>query len=248
MSLPIALQMYTVRDAMADDPDAGFAKVAEAGYECVELAGSYGLTAAALKTLLDKHGLTALGAHVGYAGDPDALAPAVADAKTLGVDFLAQPFWPQERRSAAGYAEVVAAAEAASAAHPDIRFGYHNHDFEFETVDGGRTAYHVLFDGTALLAQMDVAWVCVGGHDPLAWLDRLKGRVPALHMKDAKYKNGQPQLCEAGTGDVDLPALAKAAPAACVEYLVVEQDNSWIDNDPVKSAKISLDYLKSINP
>ncbi|MEM6332438.1 MAG: TIM barrel protein [Planctomycetota bacterium] len=248
MPLPIALQMYTVRDAMADDADAGFAQVAEIGFKHVELAGLYGHTAAEIKALLDKHGLTALGGHVGYATDPDALPPAVADAKTLGYTFLAQPFWPQDRRSAAGYAEVVAAAEAAAKAHPDLRFGYHNHDFEFETVDGDRTAYDVLFDDTDLLAQMDVAWVCVGGHDPLAWLDKLKGRVPALHMKDAKYKAGNTQLCEAGTGDVDLPAIAKAAPAAGVEYLVVEQDNSWIDNDPIKSAKISLDYLQSIIP
>lgn len=248
MSLPIALQMYTVRDAMADDPDAGFARVAEIGFKHVELAGLYGHTAAEIKALLDKHGLTALGAHVGYAADPDALAPAVADAKALGIDFLAQPFWPQERRSAAGYAEVVAAAKAAAEAHPDLRFGYHNHDFEFQSLVRDRTGYDVLFGGTGLLAQMDVAWVAIADEDPLAWLDILKGRVPALHMKDAKYKSGQPQLCEAGTGDVDLPAVAKAAPAAGVEYLVVEQDNSWIDNDPVKSAKISLDYLKSINP
>jgi len=248
MSLPIALQLYTVRDVLSKDLDAGLAQVAEIGFKHVEPAGLLGHSGAEFKAILDKHGLTALGGHCGYATDPAALGQAVDDAKTLGFTFLAQPYWPDDKRTLAGYQHVVEAAKDAAAKFPDFRFGYHNHDFEFEKVDGDRTAYDVLFDGTNLLAQMDVAWVCIGGHDPLAWLDKLKGRVPALHMKDAKYKDGNVQLIEAGTGEVPLVDMANAAAAAGVEYLVVEQDNGWIDNDPIKSAKISLDYLNSINP
>ncbi|MEM1208673.1 MAG: sugar phosphate isomerase/epimerase [Planctomycetota bacterium] len=248
MPLPIALQMYTVRDIMNEGVDAGFARVAEIGFEHVELAGLYDLPAAEIKALLDKHGLTALGSHTMFANEPDSLGPAVEDAKVIGQTLIAQPFWPQDRRSVAGYEDVVAAAYMASQAHPGLTFAYHNHDFEFEPVEDGRTGFEVLFEATTLASQLDVAWVCVGGQDPLAWIDKLKGRVPALHMKDAKFSNGQRQLCEAGTGEVPLEAIAKAAPDAGVKYLVVEQDNAWIDDDPIKSAQISLDYLKSINP
>ncbi|MEM9253736.1 MAG: TIM barrel protein [Planctomycetota bacterium] len=248
MPLPIALQMYTVRDVMSQGVDEGFARVAEIGFEHVELAGTYGHSAEEIKAMLDRHGLTALGAHANYAADANELAPAVADAKALGYTFLAQPWWPEERRNAEGYNDVVAAAYMAAQAHPELTFGYHNHDFEFEKVDGDRTGYDILFGDTSLAAQMDVAWVCVAGHDPLAWLDKLQGRVPSLHMKDARFSGGRRELCEAGTGEVPLEALAQAAPDAGVRYLVVEQDHSWIDDDPIKSAQVSLDYLKSINP
>jgi sugar phosphate isomerase/epimerase len=248
MSLPIALQLYTVRDVLEKDLDAGLAQVAEIGFKHVEMAGLYDRTATDVKALLDKHGLTPLGGHVMYANEPDSLEPAVADARTLGFGFLAQPWWPEDRRSVQGYRQIITAAREATARHPDFRFGYHNHEFEFETIDGDRTAFEVLFFDTDLLAQMDVAWACVGGHDPLALLDRLAGRVPALHMKDATYRSGDAKLVEAGTGEVPLDAIAKVAADKGVEYLVVEQDNNWIDNDPIKSAQISLDYLNSINP
>jgi sugar phosphate isomerase/epimerase len=242
--LPIALQLYTVRDALGQDLDGGLKELAAIGYEHVELAGHYGLDAAELKSKLDAHGLKAIGGHVSYATPDGDAAQAAADAKVFGYDLIMQPYWPDDQRTVAGYQPILEHARKASAEH-GLRFVYHNHDFEFDKLEDGRTAYEMLYDGTDLLAELDTCWVAVAGHDPVAWMNRLSGRVPLLHVKDCS-DYGAKTLCELGKGKVPVADIVAAAPGVGVEALVIEQDNNWIDNDPLKSARLSYDALKKM--
>jgi len=104
MALPIGLQLYTVRDVLAEDPDAGLGQVAAIGYQSVEMAGLYGKTPKEYRALLDKHGLTAIAAH--ESGD-DLLnnVPAVVGrAQTLGYAYVIFPYLEESQRS--GYGEL----------------------------------------------------------------------------------------------------------------------------------------------
>lgn len=247
MTLPIALQLYTVREALKADLEGSLKAVKTMGFDHVELAGLAGKTAAEFKALLDRIGLTPIAAHEGWAVDPS-IDDAVATARTLGYRYVIQPWWPDDKRSEAGYRGVVEAVKAARAKAPDLTFGYHNHDFEFKKTESGKTGYDVMYQGTDLVAELDTAWVHHAGLKPTDVMSMLKGRVPLLHIKDL---SGNPRgqgrfFTEVGTGVVDVAAIVRHAPACGAQYLVVEQDNDWIDNDSLKSARISLTNLKKI--
>ena len=240
--LPIALQLYTVRDAAKKDLDATLAQLAEIGYRHVELAGTYGLDPAELKAKLDANGLTPIAAHHPWVtGD---LNEAFQTAKTLGYKYVIQPFWPADDRTAAGYRRVLDKL-ADVKGRAGVVFGYHNHDFEFETLDNGRTAFATLFEDTDLTCEMDTAWVAVAGLDPVAEMRKLGGRLPLVHVKDCS-DFGQRTLCELGRGKVPVREVVAAAPEVGAEYLVVEQDNNWVDGDPIKSARVSYEAIRSM--
>ena len=99
---------------------------------------------------------------------------------------------------------------------------------------------------------MDAFWVSVAGHDPVAMLQKLSGRVPLLHCKDkasgteVMYKETVPRTAfkEVGSGSLDFRAILKAADAAGVEHYFVEQDHT--PGDPIASLRKSYEYLQSI--
>ena len=244
INLPIALQLYTVRDVLSKDLDAGLAQVRAIGYTHVEMAGHYNRTPAEVKALLDKHRLTPIAGHDMWLVSATP-ASAAANAKALGYQYAIMPWFPEDRRSVAGYSEVVATAKQANAEHAGVTFGYHNHDFEFKPVEDGGSGFAVLFEGTDLTCEMDTCWVAVGGADPVQWMQKLAGRVPLLHIKDCRDFAAK-ALCEVGTGKVPVKDIVQAAPGVGAKFLVVEQDNNWIDGDPMKSAKISYDNLRKI--
>ncbi|MEM6393209.1 MAG: sugar phosphate isomerase/epimerase [Planctomycetota bacterium] len=243
MPLPIALQMYTVRDAINQQ---GPAKVFDAlrtiGYQAVELAGDYGLSAAELKTMLDDNGLTVVASHIGYDAIRDNLSKVIDDTHTLGHTHVVCPFLAEDLRTPAGYlgvAQMLGEAES----HPDaqgLTFCYHNHAFELETLDDGRRGLDIIFSQPSPSSELDLYWVAKGGDDPAVWMDRLKGRLPLVHMKDMAEDGG---FAPVGTGTLDLQKLADLAPSVGVQALVIEQDSGWPENDPMLSARISFEHL-----
>src|SRR5690606_8241341 len=86
----------------------------------------------------------------------------------------------------------------------DLKFGYHNHSFEFDKLDHGHRGMDILFEQTGsrmVFSELDVYWVKHGGDDPLEWMDRLKGRVPLLHIKDMA-DTPERGFAEVGTGTI----------------------------------------------
>ncbi|MCC6790699.1 MAG: TIM barrel protein, partial [Thermomicrobiales bacterium] len=148
MTEPIALQLYTVREEAKSDFLGTLVKLAEAGFTAVEFAGYWGVAAPDLRKELDALGLKAAGAHVGYKLWDENLQGTIDDLLTLGITHATIPWLePAMRPTTADQVKALAATfnawgEAAKAA--GIRLGYHNHDFEFNTVEDGRTVYDVL--------------------------------------------------------------------------------------------------------
>ena len=249
MALPIALQLYTVRENLAKDFEGTIRKVADIGYKNVEFAGFYDRKPADIRKLLDDLGLKAVSAHVGFSDDPKNIAQNVEAAKTIGYDVVVSGLPDGKmRESAEGYRKAVKVLgkAAAALAKEGLTYAYHNHSFEYDTF-GDTTGMNILFEESnpPLASELDVYWVKHGHADPIDWMKKLTGRVPLLHIKDMD-NTAERKFCEVGTGILDMKAIVKAAPGVGARYLIVEQDAGWIDGDPLKSVKVSFDNLTKI--
>ncbi|WOF23344.1 sugar phosphate isomerase/epimerase [Microbacterium betulae] len=225
----IALQLYSLRDAVAQDAAATLARVAEIGFDQVEL---YNIVEwrSLLESGLAANGLAAPTAHaVLSSGEPETFFEA---AQALGVKTLIDPFIAAERWQSRDEVLRVAdelAGHADAAKAYGLSFGYHNHFWEVEGRLDGETALEVLAGALPdeVVLEVDAYWAAVGGADVPALLSSLGPRVRFLHIKDAPLVDGalskdrEDQL-PAGQGDIDWPPVLAAAPQA--ELLVVEFD------------------------
>lgn len=241
-----AIQMYTVRDAMAADFAGTFEKVAKLGYGAVELAGLGGLTPVEVRKILDDNGLVACGSHIMLDALEADLPKVVEEQKVLGNPFVVVPWMPQERREdAAGWRNVAAIMSDAAAKLKEEGLGlaYHNHSFEFESFDG--TPGLDIFFGTAsadVLSELDLYWVQHGGQSPAGYIRKLAGRVPLIHLKDMAPGPDR-AFAEVGYGILDWAAIRDAALASGVKWAIVEQDTC--PGDPFVSIKKSIDWLNA---
>jgi sugar phosphate isomerase/epimerase len=148
-------------------------------------------------------------------------------------------------------AEADAAVERIKVAHrvatdAGLGFAYHNHDFEFRTLDDGTDLWTRIV-GAGLPHEPDVGWLMVAGRDPVAVLGELEGRCPLVHAKDVRHKaDGTWEDVIAGDGDVDWPAIARAAQAAGASHLVAELDNP--SEHPIDDITLSLAVLRDALP
>jgi sugar phosphate isomerase/epimerase len=242
----IGLQLYTVRELMKKDVEGTLAAVAGAGYQEVEFAGYFDKSPADIKAMLDRHGLTAPSVHTGDIA-PAAWAKALDAAKVIGHQYIVVPWIPEERRKTLDEWKRVAAdfnRAAATAKAAGVQFGYHNHDFEFQLVEG-RIPFDVLLaetDPNLVQLEIDLYWITKGGQDPLAYFARWPGRVPLVHVKDSL---GPPdnKMVDVGAGKIDWKRIFARSGQAGIKHYFVEHDQPA---DPLASIKASCDYLKRL--
>ncbi len=249
MNLPIALQLYSIRNPLGEDFEGSLEQVAQFGYEYVELAGLYGRTPEQAKVILDRLGLKAMATHVGLGDIVNNMAGLIEQSKLFGFKYVVLPCIDDKFRKPSGYRELAGMLDkiAAAAGEAGLTVCYHNHNFEFEQLEDGSRGYDILFDTGephGYQAELDVYWAQKAGDDPLAWMKKLAGRVPLLHMKDMADTE-QRGFTEIGRGVIDLKSIAEAAESCGVAYLIIEQDNHW-SSSPLESAKVSIDNLKDM--
>ena len=255
----LAVQMYTVRDFTATSAGLAdsLAKIRAIGYPAVQLSAVGAMAGETPKVsptlarqMLDDQGLKCIATHRGW----DALAGDTAREidfhQTLGCDFAAIGGLPQSYgRDAAGFADFArdAAPVTRQLQAAGIRFGYHNHAFEFERIgfQGGspRTLFDILIaEGSpALCVEMDLYWVSHAGVNPERLIERCAGRMPVIHVKDKEVAGGEPVMAPVGEGNLDWPRLLPACAAAGVEWYAVEQD--VCRRDPFDCLKSSFQFL-----
>ncbi len=245
--IPVALQLYSVREESARDFAGTLQEVAAIGYEAVELAGYGGMGATNLRSLLDDLGVSAVSSHVGLRILRESLEGAIDDALALGCHYIICPWLPEaERGDADAYRRLAAELSALGrrCRERGIGFAYHNHDFEFVRLDG-RLALDVLFEGTdakAVRSELDMYWAYYAGIDPAEILRHLGPRCALVHLKDM-VKDDSRTFAEVGEGRIDFAPVFAAAQEAGVEYYVVEQDACR--RPALESVKISLNNLRS---
>ena len=242
----IALQLYTVRRLAADDLAGTLGAVAAAGYKAVELAGLPETRPGELPRLLNEAGLQVVAAHEGIEGlrdDANAVADRLAE---VGCPRVIIPWMPEADRQTVDDVRRFVEALGGFArrfAERDIRFGYHNHNFEFMPLDG-TTIWDILLAELPpeIDLEMDVYWVAVGGRDPVVEIDAAAGRVRLLHMKD-RATGPEPHDVPVGEGILPFPEIVEAARSAGVEWYIAEQDEP---RDPLHDVARAFRYLESL--
>ncbi len=247
--LPLALQLYTVRDACAEDLPRALEQVARTGYTAVEMAGDQGLTAGEYKKLVDANGLKITSGHVAIDALEGDLAPVVDYYGQLGVQYIVCPYLPDDRRKdAEGWKQTAGVLEEAGARLRAAGFQlcYHNHSFEFEKFDG-EYGFDILYNSSTaanLQAELDTYWVAHGGEDPEAYIRKYSGRCPLIHLKDMAASEDR-TFAEVGHGILNIPAILKAAEECGAKWIIVEQDTC--PGDPMDSIAKSFKYLTENN-
>ena len=250
MKLPIAAQVYSVREQAAADFDAAMGELARMGYDGVELAGLYGKSPEEILEILDRRGLKAASAHVPYDEFVKDLEGTVEAYRKIGCQYVAVPYLGGERwYGGSGFQETlsfvgVIAEKCEAAGMPRL---YHNHTHEFaRTEEGGcqLDAFYGAAETAELATELDLCWVKVGGADPAEYLRRYSGRCPLVHMKDF-VRDGAVTLVALGDGELDVGAAAAQAAESGAEWLVVEQDDHHFGS-PMENMKKSIDCLKKL--
>ena len=198
----IYLQLYSLRDDIKADYAATIAKVAEMGYTGVEAAGYndgkfYGLTPAEYKKSIEDAGLEVLSSHAGRPlaentkdtnweeiwqwWDTAIQAHKEAGMKYLVVAWIPTPKTLADLQAYCDYFNQIG--EKCNAA--GIRFGYHNHNFEFQEIEGELMYDYMLknTDPDKVFFQMDVYWVGEGGKDPVEYFNNYPGRFEVLQSR-----------------------------------------------------------------
>ena len=249
-NIPVAVQMYTLRDDCEKDFAGTLKKVAELGFDGVEFAGFGGLSAREVKSLIDELGLQAAACHVPLEQLETNLPQVIEDMKILGSNYVVCPYLMPDRRSEQDYQALISLLNQAGekCQQEGLTLCYHNHDFELSRLADGRTALQAIFDDTNIdhvSAEFDIYWLTKAGEKPIEWINRYKNRTPIIHLKDMTLDSEQ-FFAERGTGGVDLETVLNAGEEAGGEWWVVEQDVSR--RTPLESIEISMNYLKSKLP
>ena len=224
----LSVQLYTVREALAQDFDGTLGKLAGFGFTQVE---PFALDKFAdeLRSGLTRNGLTAPTTHVHLVGeDQDAIFALAAE---LGIQTVIEPYVdPARWQSEANISDVASELNAAAskAADHGLRVGYHNHHFELESKISGVHGLEVLADRLApeVVLEVDTYWAYAGGADVPALITRLGDRVVALHLKDGDGSLDPTKQVPLGTGVLPVWDIIAAAPDA---LRVVELDDSETD-------------------
>jgi sugar phosphate isomerase/epimerase len=246
-NIPVALQMYTLRNESQSDFVGTLKKVSEMGYQGVELAGTGGIAAAELRMLVEDLNLDVAGSHVGLERLEGDLQTEIEYNITLGNRFIVCPYLGEDRRRTAdGYRQVAESLNQIGQVCQDegIQLCYHNHAFEFQEFEG-RSGLDILLSATfpdLVALELDTYWVEYGGKSAVDYLERYAGRVPLVHLKDMTAGENR-TFAEVGAGTMNWAAITDAGRRADAEWFIVEQDTC--QRDPLTSVRMSLDYLRS---
>ena len=269
---PVAIQLYSVRDNMADDFEGTLKKIKELGYDGVEFAGIFDKTADEVKALVDKFDLIPISAHVPYADLIEDTEKVLSDYVKIGCKFVAIPYMTEEYRPGAEkFDELIENIKiiGAKAKEMGMTLLYHNHDFEFVKIDGeyGLDVLYSSVDADIFQTELDTCWVNVGGEDPAEYVLKYSGRSPVVHLKDfvinGEQKGSLYKLIgiddneesdndkeegfafrPVGYGCQNFASILDASEKAGAQWVVVEQDEASMGKTPLECAEMSRNYLK----
>ena len=270
--LPVALQLYTVRDDVAKDFKGTLQQVKALGYDGVEFAGLFGQNPADIKAWCAELGLNPISAHVPLAEMLEDIDKVITDYKTIGCEYIVVPYVTEERRPTGElFKQMVEEIRTigAKCKEAGLVLLYHNHDFEFQKTDTGEFGLDYLFANVSadlLQTELDQCWVKYAGQDPVAYLEKYSGRSPVVHLKDyyasgeqkedpyaliglnegEKKENKAFEFRPLGYGVQDIPSIIEASKKAGSKWFVVEQDQPSLGKTPMECAGMSMEYLKSL--
>lgn len=263
----LALQLYSVRDNMQEDFYGTLKKVKELGYSGVEFAGLYGNDPLEVKKMCEELGLVTLSAHVALQDFMADMDGTIECYKKVGCKYVVIPYLQEEyRKDRAAFEKTIELVRTIGKAvrKQGMVLQYHNHDFEFEKMDG-EYILDILYAEVApelLQTQIDTCWVNVGGENPSEYVKKYAGRIPTVHLKDfagSKSENmyaligidedqkkdtkGKFEFRPVGKGLQNFSSIVAAATEGGAEWVIVEQDSPSMGLSPLECAALSAEYL-----
>ena len=266
MSLPIAIQLFSLRNTMQCDLEGTLKALKDMGYDGVEFAGFYKKTPQELRAICDRIGLVPISMHIPFPNIRDEIDRHIADSVALGVKYVA--ISSMHREFHIGGEEHEGAYESireisAKLRQSGIRLLYHNHSYEMCEHEGKRL-HEWLFDSMTaeeLQPELDTAWIELEVGEAEQYIRKFKGRCDLVHIKSYYGKDGFDELvhlpnepkprntfdfCNFKRGRLDIPAIVRASEESGAKWLVVEQDRADEGLDELESARINLEALRNI--
>lgn len=272
---PAGIQLYAVREPLAANGPLALKALYAMGYREVETYDMDRYGPSEMRKMVADAGLRMPSAHLTFKMDND-LQPVFAAANAMGVEWAVSSFLRQLtdpgraslgngtlkqaalpamglagfQRMAARMNEIGRGAKAAG-----LKYGYHNHNFEFEKLPDGATGYDVLLretDAELVKFEVDCGWMVVAGASPVEYFRRYPGRFRMIHVKDFRPVKapttdmvgpGRPEGTELGRGFIDYAPIYAAARSAGIEHAFAEQEAPYL-RPQLESAKISYEFLE----
>ena len=261
LNLPLAIQLYSVRNQLPTDYEGTLKQIAALGYREVEAAGFYNHSVSQIQQAMQQAGLHCVSAHYSYNDLHGQVDQIIDFIKEIGGQYIicssaghhggqGPTFTLAEWRWNAGefnkFGKKIGAA--------GLKFGYHNHTMEFRK-ENGVVPYDELMrltDPEYVTMEMDLGWVTVGGGNPIELLHRYPTRISMLHVKDFKPFTAPaaignfPTARALGQGTIDYrPIFAAAAQTGHIRHCFVEQEEY---NMPVmQELKTDAEYMRKLH-
>lgn len=256
MASQLAAQMYTLRDFTKTPADIAktLSRVKKMGFDAVQLSALGPIAPEELAKILKNEGLTCCATHTNPERMKNETQAVIDEHRQWGCSYTAIGGFFPFRDGAGG--DVTAEtwtnfatdynSTAAKFAGSGISIGYHNHSHELIKYGRG-TAMDILLErlDKSVWMEIDTYWITHGGGDPAAWIKRVSGRIPCVHLKDMGINAKREQyMMEVGEGNLNWAAVLAACKAAGVKWYIIEQDTCY--RDPFESLSISLKNCKSL--
>jgi len=241
----IGIQLYTVRNHMASDLNNTLQRIAAIGYKEVEFAGYFDHSPEEIRNILSIEGLASPSTHVPLKFIQSSPSQIIDVALTVGHKYIVMPWIMPHQRSLNKYKEYIELfnkfGEQCQGA--GLKFAYHNHDFEFEVIEGVRPM-DLLLEGTdknLVSFELDLYWIIKAGEDPLRYIKKYPNRFPLWHIKDMASDGS---MRDVGEGIINFEEIFKLRKLSGLEHYYVEHDNP---PDSLMTASRSFDALLKLN-
>lgn len=256
---PLAIQLYTVRDAISENLEKALEKLAELGFDQIEIYGYdgkfFGKNRNEFQNILKNVGLEVISSHhtTGIVHNTKGTLlydweKSVEDLHFIGSKYMVCSYLFEEERSLEHYRKLpeLLSQSGEMTKKAGIDFAYHNHDFEFEKFDETMTFYDFILENSSsdlVKMELDLYWIAKAGLNPITYFEKYPKRFPLWHVKDMKAETKD--FTEIGNGTIDFRTIFEARENAGLKHWFVEQDSS--DKDMFESLKISTDYIAKHN-
>ena len=246
LSLPIGLQLWSIKEELEKDFKGTLKKVAEMGYDGVEFAGYGGLSSTELKTLLVDLGLKACGSHVSITELTENIDAVIEYSLEIGNKYIICPYAEfnskQDVLDLAAKLNVIGEKCKAKG----LICGYHNHSHEFKKFEG-EYILDLLYketDAELVIAEIDTYWVEYAGVNVVDYIKKHAGRCQLIHIKDMEKTGDNIQSTEVGNGIMNFSPIIFEAEKQGATWLIVEQES--FTKPLLESVEICYNNLKKL--
>jgi len=248
MKSVVGAQLFTLRDSLKtpDEIRATLKKLAQLGYEAVQVSALGPIDPAELKAICDGEGLQIVATHVRYDDICDAPQKVIDEHGVWNCTHVGIGSMPADYRTEMARFARDASQTARPLIDAGLTFNYHNHSFELERF-GDRTGLQILAeesDPEVFSFEVDTYWIQHGGGNPANYLRMLKDRMYVVHLKDMAMKSSEQLFAEVGEGNLEWPQILQACKEANIEWYLIEQD--VCQREPLDCLGTSLNNLRAM--